>query len=481
VARATASDGRDYNLPVASAPADSRTESVRRSGLRADLLVGFLALGLVAAANLVITWGHWYTFFRIFAWAPPLFAYWHPHVGPGTPLAVIVAVAVVARGPELAERLRWTRLVGLAYAAGLAWTFAVLLVDGWQRGIPSRIATGDEYLVDVPRVPDIPEFLRTFTSHILSGRAGSWVTHVSGHPPGATLVFVWLDRVGLGGAPPAALACVLVGGLTVVAVPVTIRLLGNESAARAVVPFLVLLPGGAIAGVSADWLFAGVSSTGVALLALGAVGLRAARPRWPVRSVLICVSAGLVLGFCVFLSYGLVLFGLIPLAVLVAAGGLRAVLPAVVGVLAVVAIFTVAGFWWLDGYHLVIQRYYQDLGATRPYDYWVWADLACLVLICGPVFAAGLRRGAVLGFELVRERTWNRDVVVPLLTLAAVLAVAVADESGLSKAETERIWLPFAVWLVVSASLLPARHRRWWLVGQVLVALVVKHLLWTQW
>jgi hypothetical protein len=241
------------------------------------------------------------------------------------------------------------------------------------------------------------------------------------------------------------------------------------------------LPGGAIAGVSADWLFAGVSSTGVALLALGAVGLRAARPRWPVRSVLICVSAGLVLGFCVFLSYGLVLFGLIPLAVLVAAGGLRAVLPAVVGVLAVVAIFTAAGFWWLDGYHLVIQRYYQDLGATRPYDYWVWADLACLVLICGPVFAAGLRRGAVLGFELVRERTWNRDVVVPLLTLAAVLAVAVADESGLSKAETERIWLPFAVWLVVSASLLPARHRRWWLVGQVLVALVVKHLLWTQW
>ena len=34
---------------------------------------------------------------------------------------------------------------------------------------------------------------------------------------------------------------------------------------------------------------------------------------------------------------------------------------------AVVAGFTLAGFWWLTGYHLVVQRYYQGWAADRPY------------------------------------------------------------------------------------------------------------------
>jgi hypothetical protein len=445
------------------------------------VFAAIIALALVAAANLVITWGHWYTFSKIFVWAPPLFAFWHPHVGIGTPLAVIVAVVVVARGPELAARLRWPALTAIAYVTGVAWTLSVHSVDGWVRGVPGRIASRDEYLVDVPRVTDIPSFLRSFTSHILAGHPGSWATHVSGHPPGATLVFVWLDRIGLGGPDAAAVACVLVGGLTVVAVPTTIRALGRDRAARAVLPFAVLLPGAAIAGVSADWLFAGVSATGVALLAIGATGLRAARPRWAARPVLLCVGGGLLLGFSVFLSYGLALFALIPLGVLVIARSWRAVPPVVVGVAAVVVVFTVSGFWWLDGYHLVVQRYYQDVGFTRPYNYWVWANLAALVLATGPVFAAGLRRVGVRVVESVRARAVPREIVVLVLVLAAAIAVAAADESGLSKAETERIWLPFAVWLVTSASLIPARHRRWWLVAQVVVALVVRHLLWTQW
>jgi hypothetical protein len=447
-------------------------------GVRFDVLAAFLSLCLVAAANLVITWGHWYSFYKIFAWAPPLFAYWHPHVGPGTPLAVVLAAVVILRGPDLAARLRWRALAPLGYLFGVAWTLAVPLVDGWNRGVPQRLESGDEYLADLHRITDIPQFLRTFTEHIISGQPGSWVVHVSGHPPGATLVFVWLQRIGLAGGNFAALACVLVGGLAVIAVPVTLRALDNDRAARAVLPFLVLLPGPAIAGVSADWLFAGVASTGVALLATGAVGLRAA---WSVRYLACCLAAGLLLGFGLFLSYGLALFALVPLAVLVLARGWRAIGPAVAGVAAVVAVFAAAGFWWLDGYHLVVHRYYQDVGFTRPYNYWVWANLAALVLITGPAFAAGLRRAAAGAVEMVRTRVFGSDRVVLALTLAAALVVAGADESGLSKAETERIWLPFAVWLIAAAGLLPARHRRWWLIAQVVVALVVKTLLWTQW
>jgi hypothetical protein len=447
---------------------------VTRASWRADVVAALVALTLVAAANLVITWGHWYTFARIYDWAPPLFGDWHPHVGPGTPAAIVVGAAVALRGPELAVRLPWRPLLWLAYGTGVVWTLAVQLVDGWQRGVAGRLATNDEYLVDVPRITDVPAFLRGFTSHILAGRPGSWAVHVSGHPPAATLPFVWLDRVGLGGPVPAALLVVLVGGLAVVAVPVTLRALDAERAARAVVPFLAVFPGAAIAGVSADWLFAGVSSTGVALLAIGAVRLRTDRST---AAALVCLVAGLVLGWCLFLSYGLVAFALVPLTVVVLARSPIALILAVAGGAVVVAGFGLAGFWWLDGYHLVVRRYYQDVGRTRPGDYWVWANLAALVLSTGPVVAAGLRRAV----PALRLRLLDQRLVVPALVCAAALVVVVADASGLSKAETERIWLPFAVWLAASAGLIPARHRRAWLACQVVVALVVRHLLWVQW
>ena len=55
------------------------------------------------------------------------------------------------------------------------------------------------------------------------------------------------------------------------------------------------------------------------------------------------------------------------------------------------------------------------------------------------------------------------------------------DEGGMSKAEVERIWLPFMPWLLVSCALLPERWRRWGLALQLLTALVVQHLFYTVW
>jgi hypothetical protein len=68
-----------------------------------------------------------------------------------------------------------------------------------------------------------------------------------------------------------------------------------------------------------------------------------------------------------------------------------------------------------------------------------------------------------------------------LLCAAAAVGVLVADLSGLSKAEVERIWLPFAVWLVAGTGLLPQRQVRCWLVAQAVLALAVNHLLLTSW
>ncbi len=402
--------------------------------------------------------------------APPLGAQWLPHVGPGTVPAVLVAVLVVLRGPELAARLPWRLLLGVSAVAALAWTVSLALVDGWQRGVADRLTTDTEYLHDVPRVTDVGAMLRIFAEWIPGLQPESWTTHVAGHPPGALLVFVGLDRLGLPGGVPAALLCVLVGSTAGIAVAVTLRALGAEATARAALPFGVLLPGAIWIGVSADGLFAGVLAWGVALLALGA-----ARPRLDVPAVAASAVGGLVLGASLYLSYGLVLAALLPLALAITARRVAPLLVAGAGVAAVVAAFAAAGFWWLDGYQQVKIRYYQpgEHGLERPYGYWVWADLACLAVVLGPAGVAGLRRVLTPGQGQPR--------VLVALCAAAVLAVLAADLSGLSKAEVERIWLPFAVWLVAGAGLLPARQVRWWLAAQAVVALAVNHLLLTTW
>ncbi|WP_103336832.1 hypothetical protein [Amycolatopsis sp. CA-126428] len=442
------------------------------SGRRADLLAVAAAVVLVGAATAVgLYYNRPHSGVIIFVSAPPLFADWLPHVGPGSVFAVLVAVAVVLHGPALAARLPWRRALAAGYLASLTWIFSLTMVDGWSRGFAGHLTIPQEYLHEVPGITDIPRMLREFSSRILDFRPESWTTHVSGHPPGATLVFVWLDRLGLHGGAWAATAVVLVGSLVAVAVPATVALLGRPEAARAVLPFAVLTPGAVWIGVSADGLFAGVTATGLALLALSATGFTHGR-RYAAPAGL---AAGVLLGFGIFLSYGLVLLGLLALAVAVLGRQWRAAALAIVAALAVVGVFAWAGFWWLDGYHLVVERYYQGVALVRPYSYWVWADLAAVTVALGPAVVAAVRRG----FGASRRALLTDPVL--LLGLAALAAVLFADVSGLSKAETERIWLPFGVWLLPLTALLPRPGRRWWLAAQAATALAVNHLLLTGW
>ncbi|WP_433282902.1 hypothetical protein ACQPZA_20270 [Pseudonocardia xinjiangensis] len=438
---------------------------IRRAGLTFDLAAVGAGAALVVAAALV-GWQLLRDGVDIFLGFPPLLASWAPHVGPGTPVAIVVGVLVAARGPALAQRLAWRPLLLLAWAASVVWTLGLALVDGWAVGVAGRLATDQEYLYDVPRVTDIPAMLRTFTDFILTDQPVHWTTHVGAHPPGVFLLFVWLDRIGLSGGGPAGIAVILVGASACAAVAVTLRALGSEDVARSALPFGVLFPGAVWVGVSADGMFAGVLAWGVALLAVGAT-------RRGLRADVTAVAGGLLLGFVLYLSYGLVLGGLLALAVLVVTRRWRAGALATAGVLAVVAAFTAAGFWWFTGLHLLRIIYAASAAAGRPYEYFVWANLAALVLATGPAVLAGLRRLAAAPRSL--------PLAPALLVAAAVVAVLAADVSGLSKAEVERIWLPFGVWMVVGCALLPPRHVRWWLVAQAVLALLVNHLLLTVW
>ncbi|MEU8867487.1 hypothetical protein [Streptomyces umbrinus] len=400
---------------------------------------------------------------------PPLYANWLPHTGPGTPAAVTVAIAVVAYGPSLAARLPWRPLLWTSWATAMAWTFSLALVDGWHRGIARRLTTGYEYLQVIDRFQDIPDTLRDFTRHILIGSPDHWPAHVAGHPPGATLTFVLLDRIGLGGGAWAGAFVIMAGATAAAAVLVTLRTLASEALARRAAPFLVLAPAAVWAGTSADGYFAAVAAWAVAFLALAMTGHR---PRAT------ALASGLLFGLTAYLSYGLTLLAVIAGAVLLLGSRRLRILPYVIAGLAVVPVaFTVVGFNWLEAYHLLVERYYQGAGGFRPYGYWVWANLACTVLVVGPATVAGLRRtGALLirwGASPDAERRMG------LLLCAALLMLLVADLSGMSKAETERIWLPFAMWLLAAGAFLD--RPRVWLTAQAALSLLLNHLLLTGW
>ncbi|MEU9167397.1 hypothetical protein AB0D34_06315 [Streptomyces sp. NPDC048420] len=393
---------------------------------------------------------------------PPLLASWDPHVGPGTPAAVVVAATAVAYGPSLAARLPWRPLLFAAWGASMAWTWSLALVDGWHRGVAEQLTTRNEYLTVVGRFHDIPAALRDFTRHILIDSPDNWPAHVAGHPPGATLTFVLLDRVGLGGGGWAGAWCITVGTTAAVAVLVAVRTLADESLARRAAPFLVLAPGAVWVGTSADGYFAAVGAWGVALLALSVRGF------WP-RLNGFC--SGLLFGVTVYLSYGLTLL-VVVMGAVVFLGSRRPLFFVVAGFVVVPVVFTSLGFDWWEAYRLLVTRYYQGSGGVRPYWYWVWGNLACAVFLVGPAGVAGLRR-IVAGVRVRSPRPFE------VLVVAAALALLIADLSGMSKAETERIWLPFAVWLLPAGALLG--RVRGWLVAQALLALLVNHLLLTGW
>ncbi|MFI1510857.1 hypothetical protein [Streptomyces sp. NPDC020597] len=408
---------------------------------------------------------------------PPLYGHWEPHVGPGTPAAIMVALAVIAYGPLLAARLPWRALLCTAWGTAMAWTFSLALVDGWQRGIARRLTTKYEYLqvIDpVNRFRDIPAALRDFTQHILIHSPDAWPAHVAGHPPAATLTFVLLDRIGLGGGAWAGVWCITVGATAAVAVLVTVRALSGEMLARRTAPFLVLAPAAVWMGTSADGYFAAVAAWAVAFLALAVTGQRP-------RSA--GLASGLLFGLTAYLSYGLTLFAVIAGGVLLLGSRRLRPLPYVLaGFVVVPAVFTIAGFNWWEAYHLLVTRYYQGAGGIRPYAYWVWANLACTVLVVGPATVAGLRRaGAAPLRQQVRTclRRPDAEPRLVLLVLAALLALLAADLSGMSKAETERIWLPFAMWLLPACAFLS--RPRAWLTAQATLALLLNHLLLTGW
>lgn len=386
--------------------------------------------------------------------------------GPGWTVRLAIPLVVggilIALVPRAARRLSWPLLLVAVGAGSVIWAVGVALVDG-SDGLTRGPSWQTEYVHDVPTVAADPgRFLRTFTSDI-----EHYEIHVRGHPPGMVLVLAGLDRIGLRGAGWEA-ALVIAGAASgAVAALIAAREVAGEEVARRAAPFLALAPAAIWIATSADALYLGVSAWAITLVVL-------AQRRAGRRSFALALTGGVLFGVSLMGSYGLVLCGVVPLITAVRWRRWGPVAVAAVGVAAVLGTFAGLGFWWIDGL-MATREEYRVLPLDRPYAYFVVNDLSAWALVLGPATAVALAR-------LRDRRLW-------LLVGGGLAAALVADVSGLSEGEVERIWLPFTVWVLLAGAVLagPAgAQARWrpvqgWLLLQAASTVTLVALVTTQW
>lgn len=396
--------------------------------------------------------------------APPFIGNIEVRLGPSLAVAVLLVAAVAWRGRVAARTYRWPLLllaawgvaaafaVALAASTGPLWPPAAVL-DALAEPLQSR----HDYLAVLPTASaDLGAFVQSYTE-----RLPGYPIHVRGHPPGLVVLLVGLDRLGLGGAGWAAVLDVAVGTSALLAVAVTVRSLGGaagEEAVRRALPAAVLAPAALWIATSPDAFFAGVLSWGVALLALASTRERA----WP-----LALAAGLLLGACPFLSYGLLPMGLLALVVPLVTRRLGPTLLAGAVVVACVLAWASAGFWIADGIAATHEAWHFGRASERPYLYFLLADAVLLGVIIGPAGVgglAGLRR-------LARAPR--------VLVTVALAAAAIGALQGFERGEVERIWLPLAPWVVLAAATIGP--RRAWLVAQGGTAVALQVVLAAPW
>lgn len=384
--------------------------------------------------------------------APPLFGRFDARLSLRLFPVLIVTAAAISYLPKVAARVRFGRLVVVSVIATFLWAATLAYIDGID-GFLGSLERPSDYLAVLPVANQPLSFLSGFTENI-----ASFPVHVQAHPPG-TVIFLWyLDALGLPGAWWAAAAIVLAGASATAAALLTVRELAGEKRARACAPFLAVGPFAIWMATSADALFLAVGAWGVALFVL-------ASGRDGAAGDVLAGTGGLVLGTSLFFSYGVVPLGVIVVAVAAARRRVRPLVVAAAGIVLVAASFTSLGFWWPDGLGATIDRYDVGIAARRPYAFFLVNNLAAFAVALGPAIAVGLAR--------LKDRSlW-------LIVGAALVAVAAANLSGLSRGEVERIWLPFVPWVVIAAAAL--ENSRQWLTLQACAAIAVGVLVRTPW
>jgi hypothetical protein len=292
-----------------------------------------------------------------------------------------------------------------------------------------------------------------------------------------------LEILGLPGRGWAAAVLIAATATVPVGVAITVRRLVGEAPARAVLPFLVCGPWTLLVATVADGLFAAVVVWGVALLAVAG----SAASRWIAAAV--ALVAGAVLTSSLYLSYGLIpLVVALTGAVLLSTRRYHLIAPVLTGAACVTATWTAAGFRWFDGFNAARAFYRVGAAAERPYTYFVVANLVVFAVMLGPAVVAAWTHRPSRAAEARRGTARSRLPADPLgpplrwLAGASLIAVTVADLSGLSKGEVERIWLPFLPFASLAVvRLAPSRRAASWIAAQAAVTIALQTLLVWPW
>jgi len=388
--------------------------------------------------------------------AVPFYGVWRAELGwPLLLSAVVVGLAVLVL-PSVADRLPWRALLAAVAGASIAVGLSLALVepppDTWHN------IQGDygqfTHLVDAKGVGG---FLRDYTED-----QHDFPTHLSAHPPGM-VVLLWAEgKVGLGGTIGQIGTAMAGVAAAAVAVLVALRELAGERRARLAAAFVVVAPA-AVWHTNADVVFGGVALSGIALLAVatGRVGRGA---------VVRAAAGGALLGVAMLFSHGLALMAFPALAVVVHRRRWRLGLVGGLGALLALAVPLLWGYSWLAGLSSTKEVYDRNLAVVRPYGYFLVGNLAAFAVATGPAIAVALTR--------IRDRgTW-------VLVGGGLAAVLVADVTGLSLAETERIWQPFMPLVLVAGGVLVvgrAAGSRRWLVLQAVTTLALVAFLRSPW
>ena len=276
-------------------------------------------------------------------------------------------------------------------------------------------------------------------------------------------VLLWTqDRLGLGGTAGEVGLAMLGVAAAAAAVLVALREVAGEARARAAAGFVVVAPA-AVWHTNADVVFGGIALSGVALVAI-ATGRDPRTARWW------ALGGGALLGTGMLFSHGLALMAVAVIPVIVARRRWGVAAWTATGGLAALALPLAWGYSWLGGLLATKDVYDDNLARVRPYGYFVIGNLVAFAVAVGPATAVALA-------HLRHRGTW-------LLVGGGLAAVVLADLSGLSLAETERIWQPFMPLVLVAGGVLAlesGRRGRGWLALQGLTTIALVAFLRSPW
>jgi hypothetical protein len=384
---------------------------------------------------------------------PPFYMLWEPHAGPLVAVSIAVVATAAALTPAwLARAHRPATVAAGLFALALALGVSLNVARGgihelwavFQPGPLGSSDAGNEYLPGLPALSrGVAFYIRHFPALI-----PSLPMKVTGNPPGPLIA---LHLLGIRTAPALAALCIGTGALTAPLAYDLGRTLGGEQRGRVAGALTAFAPSLLLWGVtSVDYVFATLGLASACLLVRERLGTTV-------------VGAALAAAATFFSWLLLAIPAWAVLVVLGREGPRRAAALACLCALAIAAIYATLALTF--GYDPVATLkatdavYRHGIAHVRPYAYWVFGSPVAWGIALGvPTTWAALRAGAA------------RDPAA--LALGAVVLVGAV--LGYTKAETERIWLPFVPLACVAAgNALSARALRVvpWLLGAQALAI----------